>query len=284
MKKFAVVVALTLSTAAAAQEPDPRADIHATLGFVPTFLEGLPREQLGPYWETAKAIEMSKDTALPGRVKELIGLGVAAQIPCDYCVYFHTEIAKLGGADERQIAEAVGMASFTRFASTILNGNAVDPSRFRKDLAGIVKFARKGAGKPAPLSSLTTAEAVRRDMKATIGLVPGFAEAIPEGVLPGYWKQARAIELSNATALSGKEKELIGLGVASQIPCGYCVTFHTEAARLHGATTREIREAIAMAALTRQGSTIINGRRVDPATFRKDVDRIVATARATASK
>jgi AhpD family alkylhydroperoxidase len=81
-----------------------------------------------------------------------------------------------------------------------------------------------------------------------------------------------------------KEKELIGLAVASQIPCRYCIVFHTEVAKLAGATEAELQEAIAMAALTRAASTVLNGGQVDRAGFRKDVDRIVAGARKHAAR
>lgn len=41
------------------------------------------------------------DTALPVKTRELVSLAVAAQVPCDYCVYYHTEAAKAAGATER---------------------------------------------------------------------------------------------------------------------------------------------------------------------------------------
>ena len=85
----------------------------------------------------------------------------------------------------------------------------------------------------------------------------------------------RDVQMSPATALSGKNKELIGLAVASQVPCRYCIIAHTEFAKLNGATDGEITEAIAMAALTRDMSTMLNGMQVDEAQFRKDIDHLV---------
>jgi AhpD family alkylhydroperoxidase len=87
------------------------------------------------------------------------------------------------------------------------------------------------------------------------------------------------VQLNPATPLDGKSKELIGLAVASQIPCQYCIVFHTEAAKLNGASDAEIKEAIAMAALTRHWSTVLNGSMVDETQFRKEVDQIVAGAK-----
>ena len=54
---------------------------------------------------------MESKGALEPKTKELIGLAVAAQIPCEYCVYYHTKAAKADGATAAQIKEAIAMAS-----------------------------------------------------------------------------------------------------------------------------------------------------------------------------
>ncbi|HVR21606.1 MAG TPA: carboxymuconolactone decarboxylase family protein, partial [Polyangiaceae bacterium] len=64
------------------------------------------------------------------------------------------------------------------------------------------------------------------------------------------------------------------------IPCRYCIVAHTEFAKLSGATEAEIGEAIAMAALTRTASTVLNGLQIDEARFRRDADRLVRGAKA----
>lgn len=89
--------------------------------------------------------------------------------------------------------------------------------------------------------------------------------------------------MNPGTALSGKNKELVGLAVASQVPCKYCIIAHTEFAKLNGATDAEINEAIAMAAFTRQMSTVLNGRQSSEPQFRKDIDKLVRGARAAAA-
>ena len=63
----------------------------------------------------------------------VISLAVAAQIPCDYCIYYHTEAAKLNGATASEIQEAVALASLTRQSSTLLNGLQVDKVQFKKE-------------------------------------------------------------------------------------------------------------------------------------------------------
>src|ERR1051326_7193956 len=110
---------------------------------------------------------------------------------------------------------------------------------------------------------------VRDELKETFGIVPSFALTQQPAQLQLWWNAVRDFQMSDTTALDNKTKELIGLGVAAQIPCTYCVLFHPEAARLNGASEKELQEAIFMASLTRQGSTILNGAQLDAKVFEK---------------
>ena len=122
------------------------------------------------------------------------------------------------------------------------------------------------------------ANATYQDIKATLGSVPTFFRLFPDEGVAAAWGEFKSIQLNPKTALSGKEKELIGLAVAAQIPCSYCIYFHTQAAKLNGATDAEIREAVAMAAITRHWSTVLNGMQADPTTFRQETDAVVHAA------
>ena len=149
---------------------------------------------------------------------------------------------------------------------------------FAASLFGIASAENRKGAAPAPASA-TIAE-----IQKTFGFVPDFFNSVAVQMLPSWWNGLTTFQLNPATKLDGKTKELIGLAVAAQVPCEYCVYFHTEAARLNGATEEEIREAVGMAAITREGSTLLNGLQVDKAQFKKDVQRIVAGARAAAKK
>jgi AhpD family alkylhydroperoxidase len=116
------------------------------------------------------------------------------------------------------------------------------------------------------------AQKTYKEIEQTFGAVPGFMRAMPTEAIEGAWQEFKEVQLANNTALSGKEKELIGLAVAAQIPCHYCVYFHTAAAKANGATDEEIREAVAMAAITRHWSTVLNGSQIDMATFKQETD------------
>lgn len=122
------------------------------------------------------------------------------------------------------------------------------------------------------------AQSTYRDITATLGSVPTFFKLFPEEGIAGAWAEFNSVQLNPKTALSGKEKELIGLAVAAQIPCSYCIYFHTAAARLNGATDAEIREAVAMAAISRHWSTVLNGMQADPAAFRHETDTVMRLA------
>ena len=99
MKMVTGLLMLTLSGltgAAQAAEPaaEARADIQKTLGFAPQFLTKLPDLALPGVWDEMKGLQLNPNTALPGSIKELIGLAVAAQVPCRYCIIAHTEFAR----------------------------------------------------------------------------------------------------------------------------------------------------------------------------------------------
>jgi AhpD family alkylhydroperoxidase len=122
------------------------------------------------------------------------------------------------------------------------------------------------------------ARAAYEDIEKTLGLVPGFFRQFPEPGIAGAWASFKAVQLSPDTALNGKMKELIGLAVAAQIPCQYCVYFHTAAAKANGASEQEIREAVAMAAIVRHWSTVLQGMQVDVAAFRQETDTVLRLA------
>ena len=123
-----------------------------------------------------------------------------------------------------------------------------------------------------------TATAAYKDIQGTLGVVPGFFKAFPESGIAGAWDEFKTVQLSSSTKLDNKTKQLIGLAVSAQIPCGYCIYFHTAAAKANGATEEEIKEAVAMAAITRHWSTVLNGMEVDLTAFKSDTDTVLKLA------
>lgn len=124
----------------------------------------------------------------------------------------------------------------------------------------------------------SAAQAAYRDIEQTLGSVPGFFRLFPESGIAGAWAEFKSVQLNPKTKLDVKTKELLGLAVSAQIPCQYCIYFHTAVAKANGATDEEIREAVAMAAIVRHWSTVLNGMQVDLATFKREVDTVLQSA------
>jgi len=113
-----------------------------------------------------------------------------------------------------------------------------------------------------------------------------FTVAVFAGEPPNFYKdtypehalksrlEAEGVLTGNGAKLDAKTRELIGLGVAAQIPCAYCVYVHNKNARSAGATEAEVREAVAAAAHVRHWSTVLNGMAYDFASFTAEVDEM----------
>jgi AhpD family alkylhydroperoxidase len=111
------------------------ADMQKTYGFVPTFMKMYPKQGVAAAWALTKSMEVEKG-ALDSKTKSLINIAVAAQIPCRYCVWLDTKMAKDQGATDAEIAEAVVQAGLTRHWSAMLNGMQVDFEQFKAEFEG----------------------------------------------------------------------------------------------------------------------------------------------------
>ena len=124
----------------------------------------------------------------------------------------------------------------------------------------------------------TNVKAIHKEVESMFGQVPSWMRELPESTLTGFWTTMRDFELAE-TALPNKTKELIGIAVSGATRCRYCALFHTEAARLFGATDAEIAEAAAFGGYTMYASTFINAMQVDYDEFRQQTLDMVAYAR-----
>lgn len=127
-----------------------------------------------------------------------------------------------------------------------------------------------------------TKQEIYKDIEQTCGLVPEQFKVLPEESLEHDWELFKRYQLSDQTAIPAKYKQLIGLAVAGAIRCPYCTLFHTEAAKLMGATGAEIEEAVHLAKETAGWSTYLNGLRIDFDVFKDELRRIVDYAKAVA--
>ena len=120
-------------------------EIKEAIGIVPTMFELIPDSSLELEWKLFKAVQM-EDGPIPNKYRELIGIGIAASTKCRYCALFHSEMAKLFGATDAEIENAVHFAKASAGWSTYINGMQVDYDKFKAELAVATKYLRsKGA-------------------------------------------------------------------------------------------------------------------------------------------
>ncbi len=142
-----IITAFVISTPLLAQEnttddwTKAQAEMKAMMGSVPVMFEKMPMQVRVSAWELFKSINNPK-TAIPSKYGELIGLAVAAQIPCEYCIIAHTTLAKLFGATDEEVEEAITKGAETRFLSTILNGSLVDIESFKTDWNKTIEYMK----------------------------------------------------------------------------------------------------------------------------------------------
>ena len=117
-------------------------------------------------------------------------------------------------------------------------------------------------------------DTLHKEVEQTLGCVPEWISQMPDGGADGFWTMARDFWLAE-TRIPNKYKELIGLAVSSATRCHYCTLFHTEAAKMFGATDEEIAEASMMSSLTMLGSTFVNGQQLDYDQFKTETLGII---------
>ena len=131
--------------AEARSRAEVEAEVKEMFGLVPSFFARIPESLLDLEWELMKRIELN-ETLIPNKYKELIGVAVHAETKCRYCTLFHQEAAKLFGATDEEIQEAVQFAKFTVGWSVYVNGIREDYEQFEAEVNEMVKFAREHAG------------------------------------------------------------------------------------------------------------------------------------------
>lgn len=106
------------------------ADIQEKMGIVPAFFRTLPDNTIQLEWELMQRIQMD-DGPIPAKYRELMGVAISATTKCKYCSYFHTQFAKLFGATDEEIQNAVHYAKSSAGWSTYINGLQTDFDQFK---------------------------------------------------------------------------------------------------------------------------------------------------------
>jgi AhpD family alkylhydroperoxidase len=117
-------------------------EIEEMMGLVPTMFKLMPDGALEAEWQLFKKLQV-EETAIPGKYRELIGAAVAATLRCPYCSYFHAEMAKLMGATDAEVEDAVHYAKSSVGFSTYINGMQIDYKKFKSEIDHACAHIRK---------------------------------------------------------------------------------------------------------------------------------------------
>jgi AhpD family alkylhydroperoxidase len=108
-------------------------EIEETFGLVPTMFKSIPDSSLELEWKLFKQVQLD-ESPIPNKYRELIGLAISGITKCRYCAFYHTEVAKLFGATEEEIEDAVHYAKQTAGWSTYVNGLQLDFEQFKDEI------------------------------------------------------------------------------------------------------------------------------------------------------
>lgn len=111
---------------------------------------------------------------------------------------------------------------------------------------------------------------VYREIEGMFGLVPSMFKEVPDSSLKLEWRLFKRVQFDEGP-IPNKYRELIGVAIAAATKCRYCAVYHTEVARLNGATDAEIEDAVHYAKSSAGWSTYINGLQLDYDQFKEEV-------------
>lgn len=108
-------------------------EIEQTFGLVPSMFKSIPDSSLELEWKLFKQVQF-EEGPIPNKYRELIGVAVSAISKCHYCSFYHTELAKLNGATDAEIEDAVHYAKSSAGWSTYVNGMQIDFDQFKSEV------------------------------------------------------------------------------------------------------------------------------------------------------
>lgn len=121
-------------------------EIESMWGIVPTTLKTIPDASLEYEWQLMKLIQ-TEPGPIPNKYRALMGLAMAVATRCRYCTFFHTEMAKLNGATDAEIEDAIRIAKSSAGWSSYLNGSKPDFEQFKAEVLSVVQNLRLEAKK-----------------------------------------------------------------------------------------------------------------------------------------
>ena len=116
-------------------------EMEQMFGLVPSMFKAVPESTIELEWELFKRVHL-EEGPIPNKYRELIGVAISAISKCRYCVYFHTELAKLNGATEEEIEDALHFTKSSAGWSAYVNGLQLDFDEFKKETDQVCEHVR----------------------------------------------------------------------------------------------------------------------------------------------
>lgn len=117
-------------------------EIEEMFGVVPSMFKEIPDSSLELEWKLFKRVQFDKGP-IPNKYRELMGLAISAVTKCKYCIFFHTELAKLYGATKEEIEDAIHFAKSSVGWSAYLSGLQFDFDNFKKEICQACDHVKK---------------------------------------------------------------------------------------------------------------------------------------------
>jgi AhpD family alkylhydroperoxidase len=84
-------------------------DMEKEFGIFSGFFKGVPQDVLMQMWLVMKRY-MLRESKIPPKYREMIGLAVAATLKCPYYEIFHKAAAQMHGATDEELAEVAALS------------------------------------------------------------------------------------------------------------------------------------------------------------------------------
>ena len=116
-------------------------EIEQMFGLVPSMFKAVPDSSLELEWKLFKRVQFDEGP-IPNKYRELIGVAIAAVSKCRYCALYHAEVARLYGATDAEIEDAVHYAKSSAGWSTYINGLQLDFDQFQEEIRRACEHVR----------------------------------------------------------------------------------------------------------------------------------------------
>ena len=119
LKMFLMIDFFTLSTSAFAENP-----------IFGSMIPEVMKSDVGKFFEAEN--KLSTNGHFDAKTVQLMGLAASVGMKCEYCIIAHTGFARKQGATDQKIKEAILIANYVAFKSSMLYGNQFDIEKLKK--------------------------------------------------------------------------------------------------------------------------------------------------------